>query len=188
MPAAFGRLCVETMLCWWWLCHSVPAAFGRLCVETKFKVTNYFSGGGQPPSGGCVLKLGIGAVSGSLKIQPPSGGCVLKQNHCRAADAAPRPAAFGRLCVETPKSTSRLTWWEPAAFGRLCVETLTALRDEAVKLIQPPSGGCVLKRLYLQVLHVTIAPAAFGRLCVETVSYMGSRYNGRPSRLRAAVC
>ncbi len=33
---------------------------------------------------------------------------------------------------------------------------------------QPPSGGCVLKRL--KSLHILLAPAAaaFGRLCVET--------------------
>ena len=34
----------------------LPAAFGRLCVETTiFKLKSRF--GNQPPSGGCVLKL-----------------------------------------------------------------------------------------------------------------------------------
>ena len=54
------------------------------------------------------------------------------------------PAAFRRLCVETPKS--RRIWQNayPAAFRRLCVETAT-LRLKLPKLNQPPSGGCVLK-------------------------------------------
>ena len=55
---------------------------------------------------------------------------------------------------------------KPAAFGRLCVETLKS-SDTFVKPEQPPSGGCVLK-------HKTVnsflgnRSAAFGRLCVET--------------------
>ena len=32
----------------------------------------------QPPSGGCVLKLGKVGVNNGPLIQPPSGGCVLK--------------------------------------------------------------------------------------------------------------
>mgnify|MGYP000479087514 CR=1 FL=1 len=32
----------------------------------------------QPPSGGCVLKLGSIEISKEDKMQPPSGGCVLK--------------------------------------------------------------------------------------------------------------
>ena len=61
-----------------------PAAFRRLCVETvlaldgKPKLT-------QPPSGGCVLKLVKVAAKAVVRAQPPSGGCVLKQqrNHSR---------------------------------------------------------------------------------------------------------
>ena len=34
MPAAFGRLCVETLLIAQSTQYAVPAAFGRLCVET----------------------------------------------------------------------------------------------------------------------------------------------------------
>ena len=34
LPAAFGRLCVETMLTRWVANDADPAAFGRLCVET----------------------------------------------------------------------------------------------------------------------------------------------------------
>ena len=53
--------------------ETCPAAFGRLCVETLGK-SSRLSKPSQPPSGGCVLKLD-GLVVG---IQPPSGGCVLK--------------------------------------------------------------------------------------------------------------
>ena len=34
-----------------------------------------------------------------------------------------KPAAFGRLCVETPVITDNGVKQIPAAFGRLCVET-----------------------------------------------------------------
>ena len=57
MPAAFGRLCVETVVVIDEAQNIFPAAFGRLCVETgKFKgaLINDLT---QPPSGGCVLKL-----------------------------------------------------------------------------------------------------------------------------------
>ena len=55
-PAAFGRLCVET--CKYqpaWRCFR-PAAFGRLCVETVPTERSRLPPA-QPPSGGCVLKL-----------------------------------------------------------------------------------------------------------------------------------
>ena len=76
-----------------------PAAFGRLCVET-LDLSDKSSYNAQPPSGGCVLKLLINrsnimsiepAAFGRLCVetclnhgewlkidQPPSGGCVLK--------------------------------------------------------------------------------------------------------------
>ena len=34
-PAAFGRLCVETICRYNGSCLRQPAAFGRLCVETR---------------------------------------------------------------------------------------------------------------------------------------------------------
>ena len=34
----------------------VPAAFGRLCVETAEEVRGRLASDTQPPSGGCVLK------------------------------------------------------------------------------------------------------------------------------------
>ena len=35
-PAAFGRLCVETVAFGFWGLVTGPAAFGRLCVETSY--------------------------------------------------------------------------------------------------------------------------------------------------------
>ena len=54
------------------------------------------------------------------------------------------PAAFGRLCVETPTGIEIEAPKTPAAFGWLCVETprISVCR---VDTFQPPSGGCVLK-------------------------------------------
>ena len=78
--------------------------------------------------------------------QPPSGGCVLKHGAGAQGDFPPRPAAFGRLCVETDDVAAKYRFENPAAFGRLCVETM-------------------LKSWILS----TALPAAFGRLCVETV-------------------
>ena len=36
-PAAFRRLCVETLVVVLWVLPSLPAAFRRLCVETTVK-------------------------------------------------------------------------------------------------------------------------------------------------------
>ncbi len=79
-----------------------PAAFGRLCVETGGNADGNGDGSGQPPSGGCVLKL----------------------IYCGRYSDIPRPAAFGRLCVETRNINGSPLRLNPAAFGRLCVETL----------------------------------------------------------------
>ena len=100
LPAAFGRLCVETKRTHGLLLSPCPAAFGRLCVETvRFCLA--LSGLHQPPSGGCVLKLFFGRVLQICSIQPPSGGCVLKQSQNGMGERHRKPAAFGRLCVET---------------------------------------------------------------------------------------
>ena len=42
--------------------RNVPAAFGRLCVETFNVDAGYSAGSSQPPSGGCVLKLFSGGI------------------------------------------------------------------------------------------------------------------------------
>ena len=55
----------------------------------------------QPPSGGCVLKQSDNINHADCVFQPPSGGCVLKPHHRQPTNQTTRPAAFGRLCVET---------------------------------------------------------------------------------------
>ena len=47
----------------------------------------------------------------------------------------PPPKAFDK-CFE-----------KPAAFRRLCVETADTVNQVDLRNIQPPSGGCVLKRI-----------------------------------------
>ena len=56
----------------------------------------------QPPSGGCVLKRHVAGGQEIKPSQPPSGGCVLKPRLNVMRKALSKPAAFGRLCVETP--------------------------------------------------------------------------------------
>ena len=74
------------------------------------------------------------------------------------------PAAFRRLCVETFQNQSQQLRLIPAAFRRLCVETIiTYVGFDA--LIQPPSGGCVLKPVTIE-----------------------ANVSRQPSRLQAAVC
>ena len=76
---------------------------------------------------------------------------------------------------------------KPAAFGRLCVET-APVRFGTASNPQPPSGGCVLKQYVLLFNFGVLLPAAFGRLCVETVHYRRACLFSLSSRLRAAVC
>ena len=121
-----------------------PAAFRRLCVETVF-CSNRGKQRSQPPSGGCVLKQYGDSALGSKDrpaafrrlcvettgrccvcirpCQPPSGGCVLKLNNPSAQGGWDTPAAFRRLCVETIMLSMLLAGAVPAAFRRLCVET-----------------------------------------------------------------
>ena len=62
-----------------------------------------------------------------------------------------------------------ITRTRPAAFGRLCVET-TGERYTLREPLQPPSGGCVLKPKFAVNKQIVKFPAAFGRLCVETTT------------------
>ena len=55
-----------------------------------------------------------------------------------------------------------------ATFGWLCVETVRP-RTKINLLMQPPSGGCVLKLLLVLPLVVAKTAATFGWLCVETI-------------------
>ncbi len=78
-PAAFGRLCVETIDGLSVINAAIaPAAFGRLCVETMGQQLGSREES-QPPSGGCVLKQTKRKGRLFSDGQPPSGGCVLKQ-------------------------------------------------------------------------------------------------------------
>ena len=54
-PAAFRRLCVETIDKAWFGFFDPPAAFRRLCVETGEAMRQAYELA-QPPSGGSVLK------------------------------------------------------------------------------------------------------------------------------------
>ena len=78
----------------------LPAAFRRLCVETLMfaLLSGSFA---QPPSGGCVLKPYEGLSIAVNEVQPPSGGCVLKLQSYNLGRLKMGPAAFRRLCVET---------------------------------------------------------------------------------------
>ena len=71
-----------------------------------------------------MLKLARIYGYGGIFGQPPSGGCVLKLGFlgfCQFGIA--KPAAFRRLCVETSVTSSPESGDKPAAFRRLCVET-----------------------------------------------------------------
>ena len=57
----------------------MPAAFRRLCVETLAIRGAFLICSNQPPSGGCVLKPVAIYREAGLLPQPPSGGCVLKR-------------------------------------------------------------------------------------------------------------
>ena len=112
-------------LFWWSFTNeqNKPAAFRRLCVETNH----------QPPK--------------RLEApQPPLGGCVLKHKRKHHHHDYLNPAAFRRLCVETKQTSPHIDKYQSAAFRRLCVETAGGGISD-LPFNQPPSGGCVLKRL-----------------------------------------
>ena len=88
----------------------MPAAFRRLCVETADFI-HAVCGFGQPPSGGCVLKLSWMSIISILNIQPPSGGCVLKHRIKFHTVYQHLPAAFRRLGVETPATADGRPNW-----------------------------------------------------------------------------
>ena len=121
-PAAFRRLCVETLQSAQNLLMGLPAAFRRLCVETKSLPIRPH---GLAAAAFRRLCVETKKNAGRKKIneQPPSGGCVLKPRLCRA-----------------------FTLFQTAAFRRLCVETAICSMMISGR-VQPPSGGCVLKLL-----------------------------------------
>ena len=65
---------------------------------------------------------------------------------------------------------ARLLREAPAAFRRLCVETPDHLFHAQNAANQPPSGGCVLKLFVVGGVLAVKVPAAFRRLCVETTT------------------
>ena len=83
--AAFGWLCVETIIICFKYSRLAAAAFGWLCVETKksFKILD-------------------------SALQPPSGGCVLKLSKKGFNHLDELAAAFGWLCVETLSQQTHL--------------------------------------------------------------------------------
>ena len=102
-----------------------------------------------------------------VELQPPSGGCVLKLGLAYARNRAGGPAAFGRLCVETLILQFRLIFVFPAAFGRLCVETFSG--EVLPYRIFPAAFGRLCVETSIQFKSISgRLPAAFGRLCVET--------------------
>ena len=140
LPAAFGRLCVETIANRRYSFRRHPAAFGRLCVETD-------------------------VLSDEVEVwpQPPSGGCVLKPEDAVVGVSQGWPAAFGRLCVETTarrnKQTGRLC--QPPSGG--CVLKHGRISPPCFESGQPPSGGCVLKLThYRQSLAFHYQPPSGG--------------------------
>ena len=74
-----------------------PAAFRRLCVETLvWSIWAIFSF--QPPSGGCVLKPGRLGLDSRRSLQPPSGGCVLKLNQVKTYEDGVRSRLQAAVC------------------------------------------------------------------------------------------
>ena len=146
--------------------HQNPAAFRRLCVET-LRRTARNDVGCQPPSGGCVLKPYPKSDFETKNRQPPSGGCVLKPPRQGKATHQGYPAAFRRLCVETSIITTEPLFSGPAAFRRLCVETKGVKKTGNVFKPAAFRRLCVETSPFLSILQRAL-PAAFRRLCVET--------------------
>ena len=162
-PAAFGRLCVETLTGKSPKVGLLPAAFGRLCVETLGMPINSAVLGIQPPSGGCVLKHCGRSRPVYWIAQPPSGGCVLKLI----------TALWLMRCIRQPPSGG-------------CVLKRCQYHYLLRFQCQPPSGGCVLKHVVQQLKIRAAYPAAFGRLCVETKTH--SRPSVRPPQPPSGGC
>ena len=208
-PAAFRRLCVETERISTPDKLRNPAAFRRLCVETS-RTCLPKNSSAQPPLGGCVLKPFGCFANPAIITQPPLGGCVLKPTVTTAQTILALPAAFRRLCVETPWVRLELRQRNQPPLGG-CVLKQSDFYVNVGSDNQPPLGGCVLKRVSTLCLGAGRCPAAFGRLCVETLHEIAQAVHqtGQPpsggcvlkrcmrlrrrcirqaSRLRAAVC
>ena len=83
----------------------LPAAFGRLCVETTPKRAKSRRKSTQPPSGGCVLKLDDFFDAHFVGSPAAFGRLCVETGAMDSPILARKPAAFGRLCVETTYCT-----------------------------------------------------------------------------------
>ena len=140
-----------------------PAAFRRLCVETTDTLPS--STARRP------------AAFRRLCVETQN--VWLKHKHSV-------PAAFRRLCVETEKKQWVFEGMKPAAFRRLCVETCAPTRQQR-QTSQPPSGGCVLKLLKMEIVALALIQPPSGG-CVLKPSPRAHWHGDQTSRLRAAVC
>ena len=100
----------------------------------------------QPPSGGCVLKQIRPICRRGGLFQPPSGGCVLKQLTLNGVSITGIQPPSGGCVLKQRMMVSAVGTAKPAAFGRLCVETGLKRKEQEAAQAQPPSGGCVLKQ------------------------------------------
>ena len=144
------------------------ATFGWLCVETPLK----------NPHKGVINRshLRVAVCWNSIpsqspflnSAQPPSGGCVLK--HCKERTSKPwnHAATFGWLCVETSALTDLHTCYICSHLRVAVCWNILVNWPKNLYWQQPPSGGCVLKRLSILSLKKPIHAATFGWLCVET--------------------
>ena len=150
----------------------IPAAFGRLCVETVIYTAPFATLETQPPSGGCVLKPFF-RLAFLLRRFPAAFGRLCVETACLfRVVLLLRPAAFGRLCVETSNKIVQYgALTQPPSGG--CVLKLINQPSMTSLLPQPPSGGCVLKPSASCAICRASFPAAFGRLCVETKGLSG---------------
>ena len=145
--ATFGWLCVET-ISKPSFATSWPSSHLRVAVCWNTAIGEYVS-----LRVGSHLRVAVcwntGKNSGAKNKnrQPPSGGCVLKPVNCDFGIAPTIAATFGRLCVETISHNYILIAKWAATFGWLCVETPQS-DIYALGVLQPPSGGCVLKHFY----------------------------------------
>ena len=95
-----------------------PAAFGRLCVETLHCNAARSIRGTQPPSGGCVLKHGASAQGGFPPRQPPSGGCVLKHLYAdEVIVALAQPPSGGCVLKQQHRQHDQRRYRQPPSGG-----------------------------------------------------------------------
>ena len=144
-PAAFRRLCVETVnKIYGEAVKSQPPLGG--CVLKQAQPKTRCRLGNQPPLGGCVLKPAPVRRAAGRFLQPPLGGCVLKHLHDAAKGRPVKPAAFRRLCVETEKmGRFSVGGIQPPLGGCVLKPMAKCVDRNIIKYRQPPLGGCVLK-------------------------------------------